>query len=240
MSRPLFDRQSSLLAYLTSADAIFGRQAPLPAPLAGMNTGLLRLEARFSYEKRIAKIASVLPRTLDLLGAESESLFTEFANSCPPETLASLANARQFVSYLKARWQDEPPRPAYLPDVADYEIAWSEVRTEEEAMAMPRPARTFPGAVRRAQNLVLLRLAHDVRPIFEGDAAAEPAARETLIAVGMLAGGETPLTAELEPAVFDLLARIEDFTAPAVLSDISRLDAMILALASHGLIEISE
>jgi hypothetical protein len=240
MSNPLFARQSRLLAYLTSSDAIFGRQSPLPEPFAGIHTGLLRLEACFSYQKRIAKIAAVLPRTLDLLGVETESLFPDFADSYPPETLASLANARQFVAYLKARWQREPARPAYLPDVADYEIAWSEVRTEEDATALARPASALPGAVRRAQNVALLRLAHDVRPIFEGDASAIPEMRETLIAVGRLPDSDRPVTAELQPAVFEFLARVEDFTPTGELAHIPRLGEMIVALARHGLLEISE
>jgi hypothetical protein len=240
MSSPLFARQSSLLAYLTSGDAIFGRQTGLPAPLSGIDTGLLRLEARFSYEKRVAKITAVLPRTLALLGEEDQSLFPNFADSHPPETLASLANARQFVDYLKAGWRRQKPEPAYLPDVAAYEIAWSEVRTEEDALAKPRPMATAGGAVRRAANLVLLRLDHDVRPLFEGELSALPAARETLVAVAMMAGAETPLTAELQPAVFDLLSRIGSFTDVAALGDIPRLEEMIVTLAAHGLVELSE
>ena len=239
MSSPLFARQSSLLGYLTSGDAIFGRQAPLPGPLAGIHAGLLRLEARFSYEKRMAKIAAVLPRTFGFLGEEAGSLSADFAGCCPPETLASLANARQFVAYLTARWQEEPPQPPYLPDLAAYEIAWSEVHTEEDAVAAPAPARASPGWVRRAQNLALLRLAHDVRPIFESDASAVAVARETLIAVAMQPGAETPLTAELQPSVFALLSRIETFTDPAALGDIPRLSEMIGALAAHGFVEIS-
>jgi hypothetical protein len=240
MSSPLFARQSSLLAYLTSGDAIFGRQTGVPAPLSGIDTGLLRLEARFSYEKRVAQIAAVLPRTLALLGEEGQSLFPDFADSHPPQTLASLANARQFVDYLKARWRMEKPEPAYLPDVAAYEIAWSEVHTEEDAVAKPRPLAAPAGAVRRAPNLVLLCLDHDVRPLFEGEPSTIPAARETLIAVAMPAGAEAPLTAELQPAVFDLLSRIESFTDPAALGEVPRLEEMIVTLAAHGLVELSE
>src|SRR6185312_8882641 len=107
---PLFARQSSLLAYLTSGDAIFGRQAPLPTSLTGIHPGLLRLEARFSYQKRIAKIAAVLPRTLDLLGNDADPMFADFVEHYPPETLASLPNARQFVTYMKGRWRNELPK----------------------------------------------------------------------------------------------------------------------------------
>jgi hypothetical protein len=240
MPSPLFARQSSLLDYLTSGAAIFGKGSGLPASLAGIDSGLLRLEARFSYEKRIAKIAAILPRTLALLGDAAAPLFPEFAESCRPETLASLGNARQFVEFLTARWQLQQPEPPYLPDVAACEIALAEIGTEEDGPAKPVPAGGAPGAVRRAANLVLLRCGHDVRPLFEGDAAAVPIARETLIAVAMPPGGDRPLTAELLPAVFELLSRIEDFTDLAALGDVPRLDEMIVALAAHGLVELSE
>jgi hypothetical protein len=240
MPSPLFARQSSLLDYLTSGAAIFGKGSGLPDPLAGIDSGLLQLEARFSYEKRITKIAAILPRTLALLGDAADPLFPEFADSYRPETLASLANARQFVEFLTARWQSQKPEPAYLPDVAACEIAWAEVGTEEDGPAEPRPADAAPGTVRRAPNLVLLRCSHDVRPIFEGDESVLPIARETLIAVAMPAGAERPLTAELQPAVFDVLSRLETFTDPASLGGIPRLEEMIVALAAHGLVELSE
>src|SRR5262245_24087786 len=54
MAKRLLDRQISLLDYLTSGAAIFGdkRRAALDPALQGLDVGLLRLEARFSYEKR--------------------------------------------------------------------------------------------------------------------------------------------------------------------------------------------
>src|SRR6266700_8141778 len=70
MPNRLLDRQASLLAYLTSGAAIFGERngVPLDQALHGMDSALLRLEARFSYEKRLEKIASVFPRTIAMLG----------------------------------------------------------------------------------------------------------------------------------------------------------------------------
>ncbi|MBV9627547.1 MAG: hypothetical protein JO230_05550, partial [Xanthobacteraceae bacterium] len=59
MAARLLDRQHSLLAYLTSGEAIFGDQHQKPAEpsLRGIDPGLLHLEARFSHEKRMEKIA---------------------------------------------------------------------------------------------------------------------------------------------------------------------------------------
>src|SRR5437879_4266584 len=64
----LLDRQNRLLDYLTSGPAIFGgsgEPAHEPVP-SGIDRGLLRLEARYSHEKRMAKIEWVLNRTLGL------------------------------------------------------------------------------------------------------------------------------------------------------------------------------
>ena len=59
----LLDRQVSLLHYLTSGDAIFRERAevPLDEALVGVYRGLLRIEARFSHEKRMEKILGRTP-----------------------------------------------------------------------------------------------------------------------------------------------------------------------------------
>ena len=118
ISNRLLKRQVSLLRYLTSGGAIFGDRGPLDPDLHGVDGTLLRMEARFSHEKRMEKIAAVFPRTFDLLGSEREALIREFVDACPPVDIARLANARQFHDFLSARWRRQPPRRAYLPDVA--------------------------------------------------------------------------------------------------------------------------
>ena len=83
-SKRLLQRQVSLLRYLTSGGAIFGDGGPLDPDLRGVDGTLLRMEARFSHEKRMEKIAAVFPRTFDLLGSEREALIREFVDACPP------------------------------------------------------------------------------------------------------------------------------------------------------------
>src|SRR5882762_3501280 len=70
MADRLLDRQTKLLEYLTSGGAIFGDGAsePLDPALQGIDRGLLRLEAQFSRDKRMEKVAAVFPRTFALLG----------------------------------------------------------------------------------------------------------------------------------------------------------------------------
>ena len=238
MPSPLFDRQSSLLQYLTSGSAIFGAAAPLPPALAGMNRGQLHLEARFSHEKRIAKIMSVLPRSWALLG-DRDRLIADFVASCPPETLATVANARQFVRFLGQRWQAEAPLPAYLPDIAACEIAWATLRSEDEELREMSPYPAKPGAIRRVPGVILLRCAHDVRPIFEGEAGVIPVARDTPVAIFIPPGSDRPVFAELQPKVFALLALLDEFTNPATLPPVARKQEMIEALTAHGLIEVA-
>jgi len=129
-SKRLLQRQVSLLRYLTSGGAIFGDGGPLDPDLRGVDGTLLRMEARFSHEKRMEKIAAVFPRTFDLLGSEREALIREFVDACPPVDIARLANARQFHDFLSARWRRQPPRRAYLPDVAACELACAQARAQ--------------------------------------------------------------------------------------------------------------
>src|SRR5439155_2522708 len=118
MAARLLDRQAELLEYLTSGEAIFGNSgdASLDRSPFGIDHGLLHLEARYSHEKRAAKIEWVLRRTFDLLGSDRDKPLHDFAEACPPVSIGRLENARQFHDFLLARWRDEAPEPAYLPD----------------------------------------------------------------------------------------------------------------------------
>ena len=114
MAKRLLDRQISLLDYLTSGAAIFGdkRRAPLDPALQGLDVGLLRLEARFSYEKRMEKIVAVFRHTFELLASEQSAIVREFVRTCPPADIGHLTNAREFHDFLSARWRRRRPKPA--------------------------------------------------------------------------------------------------------------------------------
>src|SRR5262249_2492818 len=73
MTKPLLERQVSLIEHLTSAAAIFGGVGDRAADLEGVDHALLRVEAKFSYAKRMEKITAVLPRTFELLGSSTEA-----------------------------------------------------------------------------------------------------------------------------------------------------------------------
>ncbi len=237
MGNRLLDRQASLLAYLTSGAAIFGewREAPLDQALHGIDPALLHLEARFSYEKRLEKIASVFPRTFDILGGRAESALRAFVQTCPPTEMNRLANARQFHDFVSDRWRDGPP---YLPDVMACELARAVAAHAGEGApaATPDEHRRRRG-IRRRPGVVLVRCSHDIQSIFEQDTeTAAPPKRDTRLAITVPPGASQTQVFEVPPAVFDLLAALDDWADPSALD--GRAQGLIADLADHALIEV--
>jgi hypothetical protein len=238
MTRRLLDRQVRLLEYLTSGDAIFrgNRQAPIDPALAGIDRGMLHLEARFSHEKRMEKIAAVFPVTFDLMGAGLDGIVRGFVDACPPLDISRIENAGQFYDFLTARWKRQPPAPLYLPDVAACELACAQVRVlPDPGEPATAPVGATRAGIRRKPGIVLLRAAYDIRAIFEnGRGVTAPIERETLLAI-TLASGE-PRIFELSPEIFDLLAALERWVAIDELPD---ADELIASLADAGMLELS-
>lgn len=246
MPNRLLDRQRRLLAYLTSDAAIFGDQGtPLDPALAGIDPGLLHLEARFSHEKRMEKVAGVFSRTLELMGRERNSIERGFAEACPPAAIGRLENARQFHDFLSNRWSRRPPRPPYLPDLAACELAFAEARDRsggEDAYGTAPDARNraaTPAAIRRHPGVVLLRCGYDIRALLEtGLTKPAPAKRDLALAVATPPGAADPGISEFDRAVFDLLAALDDWTERAVFGDTVEARALIADLAARGLVEL--
>jgi hypothetical protein len=238
MSKSLLERQVSLLHHLTDAGAIFGTGADAIAPaLAGIDPGLMRLEARFSHDKRMEKIAAVFPRTFELLGAERDAILRAFTEACPPVAIERIVNARQFSEFLGERWRVAPPRLPYLPDVAACELALATARGDERGEGDRDDS--GDAVMRRHPSAVLLRCRFDVRPLFEPEAAGRDiAGRETLLAAARRPGTPDPEMLELPTALFDLLSVLDDWTA---LEDVARepeFDALADELVAAGLLEV--
>jgi hypothetical protein len=233
----LLDRQASLIEHLTSGAAIFdaGRGISIDQAPPGIDSGLLHLEARFSHEKRMAKIEWVLSRTFDLLGNARAAIIRDFVEACPPAGISRLENARQFHDFLSARWLDEAPQPPYLLDVAACELAYASVRSSE-TQARNEAAR---GGIRRHRNVILVRCSHDVRSILEGR-VGEPAAaeRDTPLAVSMPTGAEHPIVSELSPELFDLLEMLDDSVDLDAFANLPEVSELIADLAARGLLEV--
>jgi hypothetical protein len=244
MAKRLLDRQARLLDYLTSAAAIFGEDGDASPDdgLHGLDRRLLRLEARVSFEKRMAKIVAVFPKTFAMLDGKQSVVVREFAEVCPPSDISRIVNARQFYDFLSARWQCEPGEPRYLLDVAACELAFAQVRVDldERNPIADRAKRIAPRfGIRRRPAVILLRCSHDVRRIFEeaNGEHVEPSERDSRLAVTMPPGAVEPAIFELLPVVFDLLAALDDWTDPATLGGTAELSRLLDELIAHRLLE---
>jgi hypothetical protein len=239
----LLDRQIRLLEYLTSSDAIFGEDGDATADpaLQGMDSRMLRLEARFSHEKRMEKIIAVFPKTCRLLGAELAAVAQEFVEAWPPTGITRIENGRQFYETLSARWRRLPPQPPYLQDVSACEFAIARVRVgtgtppDRAASSKELPG----GAIRRPPEIILLRCAYDIRPIVEDDAEEVTVVRrDTPLVIAIPPGAAHPAVFEVLPPVYDVLAALDDWTARFELGAASEVDELISELAQYGLVEV--
>jgi hypothetical protein len=240
----LLRRQTALLGYLTGGAAMSNatESHSLPPPLRGITPALLALEARFSHEKRIEKIAGILPRTFDRLGAARTELLQSFADICPPSTIGRLENARQFCEFLSARERRNNVRFAYLPELAALELALETLRFAREggdqadSGGPPPPRGADKKRIRRAQSVVLLQCEHDVRPIVEMDSQALPARKETRLIVTKPAGSAEPVVFDVPAPVFAFLATLDQWTEQPAGVEAS---AFFGELAACGVLEIA-
>jgi hypothetical protein len=236
----LLDRQINLLDYLTSDSAIFGADGPAALDRAppGFDTGLLRLEACFSHEKRMEKIAAVFPHTFRLLGNDQSEIARKFASVCPPIDNSRIENARQFYDFIL---REEQPNPCYLHDVAGCEFSFARARLEFKCCEMDEPPedRASRGWVRRNRRVVLLNCQYDVREILETESeSAVPVKRNTPLAILVPAGAQHPRVFEVLPPVFEVLAALDDWSPGSALPSSPELDALLRELAEHGLLEV--
>jgi hypothetical protein len=243
LAKRLLERQVSLLAYLTSGAAIFGKEAEGPADPApaGFDSRLLQLEARFSHEKRMEKVAGVFSRTLELLGDEQAQVIRTFAGRCPSDSIGRIENARQFYGFLTGLWRFRPPRLPYLADVAACELAFAEARNAESAAvdegALPG-AQPHSGSIRRHPCVALQRCDHDVQPMFDGAGPhPAPVGRETFLAFAVPRGASGVGVFELDPDMFAMLSALSDWTPRSAFGDAEEAVGPIRELISHGLLE---
>ncbi|HXL49824.1 MAG TPA: hypothetical protein VN975_13640 [Xanthobacteraceae bacterium] len=246
MASRLLDRQARLLDHLSSAATLFGEEAgaPVDPTLQGIDRGLLRLEARFACNRRLGKIAAAFPRTFEILGADQKLILREFVEVSRPTAASTLANARQFCEFLSARWRHEPPKPAYLPDVAACELAMLEVRNMvQDHEQPPNKGGSYgrKGNIRRRRGVIALRCAYDIRSIFARTSGeVMPPKRDVAFAVTLPCDSSEVRILELAPAACDLLARLDDWVDPRTLDAIGEQENLVSYLAVHALIEVTE
>jgi hypothetical protein len=240
MSTRLLHLQASLLEYLTSAAAIFGDRPVSPSDhgLHGADIDRLRLEARVSFDKRLAKISSVLPRTFAIFTGDWDPILREFVDAQPPMHKDRLSNAQQFFGFLSKRWDNAQIEPPWLLDVAACELACAQVRADEKVVESVI-ADTVPGSVRCRAGAVLLRCTHDVGPVFEdrtGNGAGVK--RHTLLVVFIPPHTDRVQIDEVGREVFDLLAACRQWRDPATLGLVRGSDELVSDLAARGLLEV--
>jgi hypothetical protein len=245
MTKPLLERQVNLIEHMTSGVAIFSREGDLSraSDVEGIDRTLLRIEAQFSYAKRMEKITAVLPRTFALLGRGETAIVREFVEICPPTTINRLENARQFQRFLLSRWGQEMPDPPYIRDVAACELACAEVDADVQVRdsQFGKASCSPPRGIRRCRAAVLLRCAYDIRPIFEtGLQQAVPKRRETLLVIALPPGANRPQVLEVVPAIFALLAALDDWADPVALHEDPDCAGLLMDLTARGLVEVCE
>jgi hypothetical protein len=241
MASQLLHQQASLIDYLTSRAAIFAEQTdtPLPPALYGIDCALLNLEAQFTHQKRMDKISAVFARTFTLLGAHSDSLVRDFAQTCPPVGITRLENARQFFDFLCARLRNDPRVPPYIGDIATCEFACAQARVDDAQPVLQDREIAPPAAIRRHPNTILLRASYDIRPMFEGGVeTVPPPKRDTPLGVTVPPGSAEPKIFELVPPIFHLLSLLDDWSDASEMRAEPELNKLIGELVTCGLIEV--
>ena len=237
----LIDRQTNLLRHLTSQAFIFGTDqlgaAAGDPDLRGIDIRRLRLEAEFSYNKRIKRIRQTFERTAALLGHGFPTIAREFASSHPPETYERYPDARRFFDHFIEHWAGKPPVPAWAADTAAVELALSQARTlrptamETAAMAAC-PTQTSPPCYRTHPCAVLVRCEHDVRSLFEPARSGQPVTRRRVfLAVLASRGRRRPTIMELAAEAFALLELSTEWSQPG-----PEWNALVERLAAQGLV----
>ena len=197
----------------------------------------LRVSGRLSLSKRFRKVESVMPQTLGLVDRRPPYAFPDFAHRHPPADTPNLAHARQFLRYLEAMWTEHAPSPAWLPDLARFELAFAEVSAGQTATTDDAAPPEKP-AVRRARNLALLALSHDIRPVFEPESDDISVERRAVhLAIVRPADERQPRVFELAPEVAAFVAGLAEWRS----RDTAENDAPmpIGALLSDGILERS-
>jgi hypothetical protein len=240
----LIHLQSEILRYLLDPRA-FQREsdsAEIPAALRGLDSERLGVLGLFSLGKRQSKIYSVLPKTWAYLRESSIYNFLDFASRYPQHDATYVANGKQYFEYLQEIWQRNAPDPAWLPDVARYEIEFAAARTAEaqldESDLIGEPCR---GCVRRHRHARLSRYEYDIRPILAAPKSRQvPAMRNIALAFLPEGGSQEVKVFELTPQIYDLLAELDAWSPidRLKLDGIDDARELIRRLESLSLVEV--
>lgn len=217
-NQSLLERQTRLLEHLTSSEFIFCRgkteEAFSDPDIRGLDIGRLRLEAEFSYEKRLDRIIQIFSRTFQHYSGDAAALRRAFVDTNPPRTYERYPDARAFYEFLVERWENEPADPAFLPDIAKFEITMCKVRTfrpsdVNRALAENPP----PGSVFRLHPCAeIVSFEHDIRKIVSPNGSSStPPRGKIFVVMAMIEGRRQPLILDIPENSFEILDAARDW-----------------------------
>ena len=192
MDPSLHSIQRRLITLLTTPEAFAADHPDLLAMgnEIGPDVARISLYAKLSHSKRIKKIESVLTQTLRHLGEPFYPLTIPFLKAFPPNSANRYDNAKQFFEFLVRRWRGRPADRPYLLDLARYELAVADARTQPWVKE-PADSTLGQGAneIRRSPAVSLIRSKYDIRPLLEkDDLTGMPERRDLYLAIVFLHG----------------------------------------------------
>jgi hypothetical protein len=236
----LFDRQREIIGHLTSPDFAFGTMAVSAPALGGFDMDLLRLEAELSFFKRMGKLSETFAKTTEALGARRLSTFREFATLNRPTTFVKYEEAKVFARFLREKWANETPQPAYLPDLLNIELMLSKLsflRANSATAANVLPLnKASSRAIRLSEATEIVHCSHDVRALFEGRADGKVPARAMTLLLALVPPRYRPRIFELSDDLRGLVEKLTDWVAVTSAQDLAP-GISIDRLISLGILE---
>jgi hypothetical protein len=238
--RALFDRQRSILEYLSNP-SVFASEEPLrgaPGGVRGDHLDRLALLGGLVLAKRWEKIKSVLPATCRSVDAHAPHLVREFADVEPPRSPGRRENAQQLHDFIVA--SAGRIKPEYLVDLVRLEhmIASatfsSREREQRSTHALSAVWESFD--LRSASDLEILETPFDLKRVLDGE---DPATldRGPDQTVAVVPGVDSARVFWLDPDVAALLLALTDWTTIHA-AEGEPIQELVLSLAAGQLIEV--
>lgn len=238
--RALFDRQRSILEYLSNP-SVFASEEPrngAPAGVRGGHLDRLALLGDLVLAKRWEKIKSVLPATCRSVDAHAPHLVREFADVEPPLSAGRRENAQQLHDFITA--SAGRIKPEYLVDLVRLEhvIASatfsSREREQRSTHALSAVWESFD--LRSASDLEILETPFDLKRVLDGEnpATLDRGPDQT---VAVVPGVDSARVFWLDPDVAALLLALTDWTTIHAAAG-EPIQELVLSLVAGQLIEV--
>lgn len=232
-NQPLLERQTALLSYLT--DPRQYDRKPEADGLFGIDPYRLRLEGRFSLEKRAGKLLAVFPRSFEAMRKTPGADLKSFATACPPFSITRYDNGAQFLGFVRGLWETNPPEPRWLPDLAALELAMSKVAQIDPSDDEDAPAVEEGAYFRLRTGVEFLTVQFDIRPLLANpEADLSPEKRQVFLVIAPPAVSGPPRIFELKQQPFEFLNALQGWTA---LAGVGAFAALVAALIENNVME---